>query len=220
MNKNREYPITYIAQSLDIRISRIKDKIKVLALKTSEDAGMMSLSEKDTFTLLQSYIVNNKTSAQTKENAQLFLEELTTEYPKELDKMRLGVIPYFTMLIQFLQSKYFKFVALMVAIAVQMHHSATLFYAIAPNSAANHFAAYGYAFMVDLFILVVTLEGKISIAKTFAWLTFLTNLLYFQWWVDFSFSIQNCTHALATTLISAIIAYILYAYTELFVQIT
>lgn len=220
MNIKTEIPITYISQFLDIRLSRIKDKIKVLSLEAVINQDDILLTKEDTIFLLESYITSNKTSLRTKENAQVLLRELMAGFPKELGSVKSGVIPYFKLVIGFLQSRYFKFVALTVAIIVQMHHSATLFYAITPEHSANHFSAYGYAFMVDLFILVVTLEGKISIAKTFAWLTFLTNLLYFQWWIDFNFTIQHYTHAIATTLISAIIAYILYAYTELFVQTT
>ena len=120
--------------------------------------------------------------------------------------------------VQVLESVYFKFVALLVAISVQMHHSAIWFQRVTPDENTSVYAAYGYAFMVDLFILVITIEGKISIAKTFAILTFLSNVLYFQFWVGFSSTPQAYTNAISSLLISGIMAYIIYAYTELFVK--
>jgi len=71
--------------------------------------------------------------------------------------------------VRFLESMHFKFVAIMVSTCVQMHHSAHWFHRVTPEN-ANWYTAYGYAFMVDLFILVVTLEGRVGIAKTFAFL--------------------------------------------------
>ena len=115
-----------------------------------------------------------------------------------------------------LTSVHFRFIALFVAVAVQMHHSAEWFYRIQPNH--SMLTAYGYAFMVDLFILVVTFEGKRSIARTFAWMTFLSNVLYFQFWVGFDYSTQAYTNALSSIIVSATIAYIIFAYTELFVK--
>lgn len=125
---------------------------------------------------------------------------------------------FFQKNIQFLESDHFKFMALMVAISVQMHHSAIWFQRVTPDANTSVYAAYGYAFMVDLFILVITMEGKISIAKTFATLTFLSNVLYFQFWVEFSCTPQAYTNAISSLLISGIMAYIIYAYTELFVK--
>jgi len=120
--------------------------------------------------------------------------------------------------VQILESVYFKLVALLIAISVQMHHSAIWFQRVTPTENTSVYAAYGYAFMVDLFILVVTLEGKLSIAKTFASLTFLSNILYFQFWVGFSSTPQAYTNAISSLLISGIMAYIIFAYTELFVK--
>lgn len=120
--------------------------------------------------------------------------------------------------VQLLEDVYFKFIALLVAISVQMHHSAIWFQRVTPDENTSVYAAYGYAFIVDLFILVVTMEGKLSIAKTFASLTFLSNVLYFQFWVNFEYTPQAYTNAISSLLISGIMAYIIYAYTELFVK--
>lgn len=120
--------------------------------------------------------------------------------------------------VQSLESLYFKFFALFVAIFVQMHHTAVWFYRSAPEGSSSWLAAYGYAIMLDLFILVVTMEGKMSIAKTFAGLTFISNLLYFQFWVAFDASIIAYTKAISCLIISATIAFILYSYTEIFVK--
>ncbi|MEO1259854.1 MAG: hypothetical protein AAFZ15_13760 [Bacteroidota bacterium] len=120
--------------------------------------------------------------------------------------------------VQALESTQFKFVALMVAIVVQMQHSAHWYERIAPDGKGNMYAAYAYAFMVDLFILVVTMEGRINIAKTFAVLTFLANILYFQFWIGFDGSAGAYTNnAISSILVSGTIAYVIYGYTELFV---
>ena len=119
--------------------------------------------------------------------------------------------------VQFLESMHFKFVALLISIGVQMHHSAHWFYRVTPEP-ASWYTAYGYAFMVDLFILVITLEGKLAIARTFAVLCFVANIFYFQFWVQFDYSVQAYTNGISCVLISGIMAFIIYAYTELFVQ--
>lgn len=119
--------------------------------------------------------------------------------------------------VHFLESMQFKFVALLVSICVQMHHSAYWFYKVTPEH-ASWYTAYGYAFMVDLFILVITLEGKLVIAQTFAILCFVANIFYFQFWVQFDHSVQAYTNGISCVLISGIMAYIIYAYTELFVH--
>ena len=120
--------------------------------------------------------------------------------------------------VQGLESLYFKFFALFVAIFVQMHHTAVWFFRSAPEGSSSWLAAYGYAIMLDLFILVVTLEGKLSIAKTFAGLTFISNLLYFQFWLNFEGTALDWTSAVSCVIISATIAFIIYSYTEIFVK--
>lgn len=118
-----------------------------------------------------------------------------------------------------LLSHRFKFVALLIAIIVQMQHSAAWFYRLSENVHGGSWAtAYGYAFMVDLFILVITLEGKRYIAQTFAVLTFFANVLYFQFWVGYENNLQSLTNAVSCIMVSGIIAYIIFAYTEIFVQ--
>ena len=117
-----------------------------------------------------------------------------------------------------LESLYFKFFALLVSIFVQMHHTATWFYRTTPEESSSWAAAYGYAIMLDLFILVVTMEGKISIAKTFAVLTLISNLLYFQCWIGFDSSITSYARIVSASIISATIAFIIYSYTEIFVK--
>jgi len=120
--------------------------------------------------------------------------------------------------IQSLESMYFKFFALFVAIFVQMHHTAVWFYRTAPEGTASWPAAIGFAIMLDLFILVVTMEGRISIAKSFATLTFISNMLYFQFWISFEGNSLWYTRAISSTMISGIIAFVLYSYTEIFIK--
>ena len=119
--------------------------------------------------------------------------------------------------VQMLESVYFKFFALIVAICVQMHHSANLFYRTSTES-PSWLAAIGYAFMLDLFILVVAMEGKVHIAKTFAVLTFFANVLYFRFWTHFDGTLEAYTDAVSSLLISATMSFICYSYTELFVH--
>ena len=123
-----------------------------------------------------------------------------------------------TSAIESLESMYFKFFALFVAIFVQMHHTAIWFYRSAPEGTSSWPAAIGFAIMLDLFILVVTMEGRLSIAKSFAILTFISNMLYFQFWISFEFNTVDYTRAISSTIISGIIAFILYSYTEIFIK--
>ena len=120
--------------------------------------------------------------------------------------------------VQSLESLYFKFIALFVAIGVQMHHSAVWFYRSSPEGAESWPSAIGFAIMYDLFILVVTMEGRTQLAKGFSVLTFISNLLFFEPWIDFDGTVRSYTRTISSIMISAIIAFILYAYTEIFVK--
>ena len=134
-------------------------------------------------------------------------------------KFRKGISGLMDAGISALLSHRFKFVALLIAIIVQMQHSAAWFYRLSSNVHGGSWTtAYGYAFMVDLFILVITLEGKRYIAQTFAVLTFLSNVLYFQFWVGYENNLQSLTNAVSCIMVSGVIAYIIFAYTEIFVQ--
>jgi len=181
------------------------------------------ISNNETTTILSSMrIPTDVPSKKTRKKNKRSL--VNTKWTKTLYRLVHTFIQYLitscTQTIEFcvhgLTSVHFRFIALFVAVAVQMHHSAEWFYRIQPSH--SMLTAYGYAFMVDLFILVVTFEGKRSIARTFAWLTFLSNVLYFQFWVAFDYSIQAYTNALSSIIVSATIAYIIFAYTELFVK--
>ena len=122
--------------------------------------------------------------------------------------------------IQGLTSIRFRFISVVVAIIFQMQHNAILFYRVSPPDARSWLNAYGYAFVVDLFVLTFTIHSKqLNTVKVFAWLTFVANLLYFQFWVGFDKTLQSYTNAAANVLISGVMAYIIYAYAELFVEI-
>lgn len=147
----------------------------------------------------------------------LWIQECTDFVHAMISPVQILVQSSLNTCVHFLESMHFKFVALLVSICVQMHHSAYWFFRVTPEN-ANWYTAYGYAFMVDLFILVITLEGKVAIAQTFAILCFVANIFYFQFWVQFDHSVQAYTNGISCVLISGIMAYIIYAYTELFVQ--
>ena len=227
-------PIKYIAKELDVRPVRIKEKAVQLELAVDVNE---QLTLADTIELVRTYKMSTRVGERTREFAANFLIELNSEkglsrpsdskriVRKRIKKRIPKVLPFVYVKtivdagIQMLVSKEFKFVALMVAVYVQMQHSAIWFHRLSTSEAVSWTTAYGYAFMVDLFILVVTLEGRLNIAKTFAVLTFFSNVLYFQFWVNFNYTSQAWTNAISSLMVSGIMAYIIYAYTEIFVKI-
>ena len=126
---------------------------------------------------------------------------------------------FFDESVRLLTSPRFSFLVLFMAIAVQVNHSAFVFYCTAPTVSSSMWAAYGYAIMVDSFIVIIALKRKLTIAKVFAVLTFLTNLLYFRVWIDFDGTSEAYTNAASSLLISATMAYTIYSYTDIFVQL-
>lgn len=139
-------------------------------------------------------------------------------YTKIFVNVYQGIQKVFDECVLLLTSHRFKFLALFIAIGVQIHHSANLFILTSPESSSSVWMAYGYGFMVDFFIVVIALEGKKSIAKTFAWLTFMNNLLYFRVWINFDWSQEAYTNAISSIIISATIAYTIFAYTDIFIK--
>lgn len=229
-----------IATNLGIRPKRILEKVQKLGLNLDTSAEGQVISVHDAIVLLRTYIGTDKTNTQTKEAANSLIHKLSgkvysPEQPKpnqpkhRTPRMCVNVneahkptpnIVHKTVrtIVSAIESVHFKFVALIVAIFVQMHHTAEWYHRTVPSEASSWYTSYGYSFMVDLFILVVTMEGKMNIAKTFAGMTFLANILYFQFWVGFDGTTRAVTNAVSCVLISGIMAYIIYAYTELFVK--
>jgi len=198
--------------------------------------------------LLESYLSSNQTSERTKAKAlellkgvdvdkkevELLQNDLTrktnnprrkkqsserTVYLRYIQLVYNSIRTIFDESVHLLTSHRFKFLALFIAIGVQIHHSATLFYRTAPEGSSYTWTAYGYAIMADFFIIIIALEGKKSIVKVFAVLTFLTNLLYFRIWIDFDSTLEAYTNAVASLIIASTISYTIYAYTEIFVQV-
>lgn len=240
MEPAKHIDIKTIATHLGLRPKRVLEKVHKLGLTVHAD----QITEDDAITLIETYVHNNKASANTKAKAETFVHKLKTgkinvsPLPKKANPQKTkskrarrkagqnrkgtGFAASFVsrtvqMGIQALESSNFKFVALIVAICVQIQHSAHWYERIVPDGNESVYAAYGYAFMVDLFILVVTMEGKVHIAKIFAVLTFFANILYFQFWIGFNGTREAYTNAVSSILISGIIAYIIFAYSELFV---
>ena len=231
--------LKHIAKALNIRYQRISLKAEQLGLTSSKE-GIYTLDS--VLTLLNAYINSKQTSSDTKLKAEHLMLDISKGKPlfasNNKSSSRLtnkitpsrkrskslfrnvykGVQVLFDEMVQLVTSHRFRYLALFIAIAVQVHHSASLFYITAPGLSASHVTAYAYAIMVDFFIVVIAMEGRKSIAKTFAILTFLTNLLYFRIWIDFDWTPQAYTNAFASVLISATIAYTIFAYTELFVH--
>lgn len=229
-----------LANALDMRPRRVHEKVHKLGLHLESNNSEPSISVPDAIHLLRTYIGTDKTNSQTKDRANSLLQELsgsdfTPKKIKTIQSSSIGkrqsvninnprkpISNFVHNLVQvpisFLESVHFKFMALIVAVIVQMHHSAEWYHRTVPNGQNSWYTAYGYAFMVDLFILAVTMEGKVNVAKTFATLTFLSNVLYFQCWVGFDLSVNSFARTISSLLISAIMAYIVYAYTELFVK--
>lgn len=229
-----------ISNSLGIRPKRVLDKVHKLGLNLEITDEGQAISVHDAIALLRTYLGTDKTNSQTKEAANSLLHKLSgTVYTPENTRPKQPPKPSLRNIVNVneahkpapnivhktvrnivgaIESVHFKFVALMVAIFVQMHHSAEWYHRTVPSGTSSWYSSYGYAFMVDLFILVVTMEGKMNIAKTFAALTFLANIFYFQFWVGFDGTAKAITNAVSCVLISGIMAYIIYAYTELFVK--
>ena len=220
-------PIKQIASRLGIRPVRTREKAVQLNLLVDEDD---QLCAEDVQVLVKSYQESNRVSERTRRLAAEFFEEPNgtriekakkIAKPNRKPKKKKEIKNAINTLISGLLSKEFKFVALLVAITVQMQHSAAWFYRLSSNNVqeGSWVTAYGYAFMVDLFILVITFEGRKQVAKTFAVLTFFANVLYFQFWVGCQNNIQGLTNAVSCIMVSGIIAYIIYAYTEIFFQV-
>ena len=234
--------IKQIATFLQVRPVRIREKVVQLNLLVDESD---ELSIEQVQTLVRSYKDSNRVGERTRQLAAELLNRLENKTFQNHEKPNKGNVKslvkscgwnkkkitakpilksisnFVNILISALLSNEFKFVALMVAIVVQMQHSAAWFHRLSSNNVqeGSWVTAYGYAFMVDLFILVITFEGRKHVAKTFAVLTFFANVLYFQFWVGYENNLQNLTNAVSCIMVSGIIAYIIYAYTEIFFQV-
>lgn len=228
MSNTKHISLSEIAKAIDFRLLRVQDKVHKLQLSVHSTDGVETLTKEQARYLLLSYIHSAKTSEETKTLATQYLERIDTntntivrEIPELIDyrklhRLAIAAKRFLSLGIRLLGSRYFAFIALLVAVGVQMHHSTVLFYRVAEPK--SWIAAIAYALMLDFFIIVVALSAKHEVAKVFAGLTFISNLLYFSIWIGFDWSVQACTNMIITTVISGIMAFIIYSYTDLLVD--
>jgi len=194
--------LKYLSSHLGLRKQRIVSKLEklglvmndqnelskdrtVLLLNAYVDSKQTSRETKEKARILLCSLKGEDTSDFTKQETSSKQMAQGTPYPlffsKEgkwylslVRKVYIGVQTVFDECVRLLTSHRFKFLALFIAISVQIHHSAVLFYRTAPEGSSYKWTAYGYAIMVDFFIVIIALERKKAIAKVFAALTFLT----------------------------------------------
>lgn len=224
---NSYISLSEVAKAIDFRLVRVQDKVQKMQLPVHSLDGVETLTQEQVKYLLLSYVHSAKTSEETKSLAAKYLERLESITPIVVDEIlelkdyqtlhniAIGLKRCLSLGIRLLGSRYFAFTALLVAVGVQMHHSTILFYRVAEPK--SWIAAIAYAVMLDFFIIVVALSSKHEVAKVFGWLTFISNLLYFSVWIGFDRSVQACTNVIITTVISGIVAFIIYSYTDLLV---
>lgn len=107
------------------------------------------------------------------------------------------------------------FIALFGCLAFQVDHLAQFAHR---NSITDRIElAYLFAITVELTALIQTIHsGKETTIRNFALLTFWTNILFYEVWVGFDITPKYFTDLISKVTLSAIIAYALYSYSELF----
>jgi hypothetical protein len=155
---------------------------------------------------------------------QLFSKEKVELY-KKLDKLQAMTTTPKTVkaLLQrlgsFLISPELGFLTFIFVLLVQVYHNARLFH---DSETAKYWAvAIVYAIGVDLFAIILTVHfDKKNTLKYFAFAQFALNILYYRVWLNHAdVTPVAIWEALSTTLISALLAFVIYAYGELFVKI-
>jgi hypothetical protein len=119
----------------------------------------------------------------------------------------------------YLRSEYFVFLVLIFAIGIQVNHTAVFFHRLALKSdpTAGQFGAYLFGGVTELTALLLTVhKGKRDTLKTFGFLTFWLNLLYYRVWEDFGLTIDYGTTLIAQITASGVIAFIVFTYSQLF----
>ena len=129
------------------------------------------------------------------------------------------LIDFFAQLPMYLRSEYFVFLVLLVAIGIQVNHTAIFFHRLAVKSdpTAGQFGAYLFGGVTELTALLLTVhKGKRDTLKTFGFLTFWLNLLYYRVWEDFGLTVDYLTTLTAQVTASGVIAFIVFTYAQLF----
>jgi prefoldin subunit 5 len=119
----------------------------------------------------------------------------------------------------FLISPELGFLTFLFVLLVQVYHNARLFHM--SEVSENWLIAILYAIGVDLFALVLTVHfNNKSTLKYFAFAQFALNILYYRFWMHHATATPMAIwEGLSTTLISALLAFVIYSYGELFVKI-
>jgi prefoldin subunit 5 len=149
------------------------------------------------------------------------VEELQTNYT-QLQK-RSGKPKTVKALLQrlgsFLISPELGFLTFLFVLLVQVYHNARLFHM--SEVSENWLIAILYAIGVDLFALVLTVHfNNKSTLKYFAFAQFALNILYYRFWMHHATATPLAIwEGLSTTLISGLLAFVIYSYGELFVKI-
>jgi prefoldin subunit 5 len=119
----------------------------------------------------------------------------------------------------FLISPELGFLTFLFVLLVQVYHNARLFHM--SEVSENWLIAILYAIGVDLFALVLTVHfNNKSTLKYFAFAQFALNILYYRFWMHHATATPLAIwEGLSTTLISGLLAFVIYSYGELFVKI-
>ena len=129
------------------------------------------------------------------------------------------LMDFFARLPMYLQSEYFVFLVLIFAIGIQVNHTAVFFHRLAVKSdpTAGQFGAYLFGGVTELTALLLTVhKGKRDTLKTFGFLTFWLNLLYYRVWENFGLTVDYGTTLIAQVTASGVIAFIVFTYSQLF----
>ncbi len=129
------------------------------------------------------------------------------------------LMDFLAQLPRYLRSEYFVFLVLIVAIGIQVNHTAIFFHRLAVKSdpTAGQFGAYLFGGVTELTALLLTVhKGKQETLKTFGFLTFWLNLLYYRVWEDFGLTVDYLTTLIAQMTASGVIAFIVFTYSQLF----
>lgn len=128
---------------------------------------------------------------------------------------------YLTELTILLRTEQFIFLILFFAIGIQINHTAHLYHRTGAylNPAVGWIDAYIFGTVTELTALLLTIhDGKKNKLLIFALLTFWVNLLYYEVWKSIATISPEVMHFISKITLSGIIAFVLYAYTDLFTE--
>ena len=200
------------------RVNELLQECKQMTASQEETMGKSEISKAEKLT--QENKLTHRVNQKPQNAGKLKTTRLTHKKRQTVKPKKTKTFLYYlTELTVLLRTEQFIFLILFFAIGIQINHTAHLYHRAGASlePSAGWIGAYIFGTVTELTALLLTIhDGKKNKLLIFAFLTFWVNMLYYEVWKSIATISPEVMYFINKMTLSGIIAFVLYAYTDLF----